>query len=137
MLFMYDIIAAITADHKAYIWGSGEAGQIGNEKLQAATLPQELKVLRSQKIRQISFGNGHVVALTRDGAIYTWGKNEHGQLGQGKKLPKQSYKPLLVPGLQGKVIKQVSTIPNCCFFKFICIFVYDINGYCASIGGMW
>ena len=32
---------------------------------------------------QISCGDAHVVALTKDGEVYTWGCGEYGRLGLG------------------------------------------------------
>ena len=34
-------------------------------------------------VQQIACGDAHVVALTLDGAVYTWGCGEYGRLGLG------------------------------------------------------
>jgi alpha-tubulin suppressor-like RCC1 family protein len=39
------------------------------------------------EVVDIAAGGRHSVALTASGAVYTWGDNDHGQLGQGMNVP--------------------------------------------------
>lgn len=48
-------------------------------------------------ITAVSGGDMHSVAVNVDGSIWTWGNNDHGQLGDGTKINK--YKPIVVKGL--------------------------------------
>ena len=37
----------------------------------------------SQIVTQVSLDNFHSTAITKDGSLYMWGRNEYGQLGNG------------------------------------------------------
>ena len=63
--------AAITANGKAYIWGSGlPQGQI--------RLPQLIPLKSNISVKQISCGLSHVGFVTHDGQCYTWGNGDNG-----------------------------------------------------------
>ena len=38
-------------------------------------------------MQQVSCGQKHVLALTAEGVVYSWGSNADGALGQGKDKP--------------------------------------------------
>lgn len=61
-------------------------GQLGNGETVNSNLPVQVKKSQNDyltDIIQISSGNSHTVALGKDGSVYTWGKNDIGQLGLG------------------------------------------------------
>jgi hypothetical protein len=70
---------AITECNDLYMWGLGASGQLGiGIGSQAAPVPvRELRGL----IRGASVGQGHTAAFDLHGRLYTWGKNDKGQLG--------------------------------------------------------
>jgi alpha-tubulin suppressor-like RCC1 family protein len=39
--------------------------------------------LKKEKIVSLSLGSFHVLVLSEEGNIYTWGRNHKGQLGRG------------------------------------------------------
>jgi len=39
-----------------------------------------------ERIIKIATGRSHVLALTENGAVYSWGKNDKGQLGLGQNV---------------------------------------------------
>nr|UVH33433.1 HERC7 [Carassius auratus] len=43
-----------------------------------------LKGLENRQVIQITCGDQHSMALTKDGQLFVWGENSHGQLGLGK-----------------------------------------------------
>lgn len=51
-----------------------------------------------ENIKTVSSGNGHSVALAKDGSVYTWGQNDKGQLGDGTQI--NSYFAIKVDGLK-------------------------------------
>ena len=74
--------SAIKNDGTLYMWGLGAYGELGQEEEKRKKSEQEkgknatesyspVKVL--DNIEAVSFGSHHVVALTKDGNIYTWG----------------------------------------------------------------
>jgi alpha-tubulin suppressor-like RCC1 family protein len=70
----------IAVDGRAYCWGYGEGGQLGNGT-QAATQGTPALVSGDRFYSQLSVGALHTCALATDGAIWCWGVNSSGQLG--------------------------------------------------------
>ncbi|MPM02958.1 hypothetical protein SDC9_49217 [bioreactor metagenome] len=50
-------------------------------------------------IVSLSCGNAHGAAVTLDGKLYTWGRNDHGQLGLGTETTEDQFIPQEVKGL--------------------------------------
>ena len=78
---------ALTADGELYAWGHNVQGQLGNATSANANTPQ--RVGAATNWVAISAGSGHLnagghsFALTTDGDLYAWGRNDQGQLGLG------------------------------------------------------
>ena len=79
--------AAITSLNRVLIWGRNDSGQIGNGTTVNQLTPQDITPLFSlnqdEVFHQLALGWGHSAALTTSGRLFTWGKNESGQLGDG------------------------------------------------------
>ncbi len=84
---------ALTADGGLYGWGDNSHGQLGNNSMTMSRLPVaiDLSSLNNNKIVAIAAGGDFSMVLAGDGKVYTWGGNEHGQLGNNS--TKDSYKP--------------------------------------------
>jgi hypothetical protein len=72
---------ALTQSGEVYAWGSNYSGQIGCGDNDIKSMPRKLKALNDIKIKMISCGYNHSMALTENGCVYSWGCNEYGQLG--------------------------------------------------------
>ena len=55
-------------------------------------------VINLTDVQAVSAGDDHSMALTRDGKVYAWGRNEAGQLGDGTRENRST--PVAVPGLE-------------------------------------
>lgn len=99
-------IFLVTHDDRVYAFGNQT---INNKRLQYALLglgkeaidvtsPTEVVELRGQKVVKFCKGARHVMALTKDGHLWAWGKNDLGQLGIGSKH--EHYRPVLVTRAQ-------------------------------------
>jgi len=81
-------IFAITTNGDLYAWGRNQYGQIGNGKSgkdEVQTTP--VKVLSNIASVAMSKGTnsrGVIAAIATNGDLYTWGRNESGQVGNGK-----------------------------------------------------
>ncbi len=75
---------ALTSDGNLYSWGDGTNGQLGNGANTQANVPVSVDmtgVLAGKTLTDIDAGYFHNIVLDSDGALYTWGKNDSGQLG--------------------------------------------------------
>ena len=84
---------ALTADGFVYAWGDDTYGKLGDGRYNFGTtvltsdVPTPvLTAPRSplSNIVAISAGQDHALALAADGTVYTWGRNQYGQLGNGQ-----------------------------------------------------
>jgi alpha-tubulin suppressor-like RCC1 family protein len=92
---------ALASGH-VYAWGDNSDGQLGNGSTggPAATTPVQVSGLSD--IVQIAAGSGTAYARTSTGAVYAWGDNTFGQLGEDPTVnPTQSNVPVQVSGLSG------------------------------------
>lgn len=79
-------VCAISSGSKAYCWGWGVEGQIGNNTTSNSNVPVAVTTsgaLNGLMISSISVGDYHACALSSDHAIYCWGADAYGQLGNG------------------------------------------------------
>jgi len=80
---------ALTADGAAWSWGKGEEGRLGHGDDQRQLLPKKVEAFAGQCVVAVSAGVYHSLAVTADGAVFTWGKGEDGCLGHGEDLSNQ------------------------------------------------
>ena len=92
---------ATTADGAVWSWGYGAGGQLGHGDWQNQLLPKKVEAFAGQRVIAVSAGGSHSLAITADGAVFTWGKGEHGCLGHQEDLSNQ----LLPKKIEGWVRK--------------------------------
>jgi alpha-tubulin suppressor-like RCC1 family protein len=73
---------AIAADGKAWCWGGGQSGELGDGVNGAVSGP--VAVSSAMTWRSISAGSSHTCAIASDGTAWCWGDNSTGQLGNGR-----------------------------------------------------
>jgi alpha-tubulin suppressor-like RCC1 family protein len=66
----------------AYSWGNNSTGQLGQGGDTNSLVPKRVAKL-ARDVEQMSAGTDGSLALTRDGAVWSWGGNDQGQLGTG------------------------------------------------------
>ena len=104
--------ACALADGAAYCWGYNLSGQVGDGSKVASSVPVAVSTsgdLAGKTVTSIAAGGFHTCAVA-DGAVYCWGLNTFGQLGDGSTA--ESLVPVAVDTsgvLAGKTIKEVST----------------------------
>lgn len=101
-------------DGSIYAWGNNSNGQLGDGTTTQRTSPVAVAGdLTSETVSQISAGDQHTVALTASGAVYAWGYNNNGQLGD--LTTTQRTVPTLVDNtgiLAGSTVESVSAGGN-------------------------
>uniref|UniRef100_A0A3Q2TI15 non-specific serine/threonine protein kinase n=1 Tax=Fundulus heteroclitus TaxID=8078 RepID=A0A3Q2TI15_FUNHE len=78
-----DFTACVTDEDQLYMFGSDYYGCIGVEQEMGMEIlePVLLEFFEERHVRQVSCGDNHVVVLTQNGGIYSWGCGEYGRLG--------------------------------------------------------
>ncbi|KAG8223094.1 hypothetical protein J437_LFUL002042, partial [Ladona fulva] len=87
--------------------GKGSYGRLGLGDSNNQPLPKKLNVdWHVKKLSSSKGSDGHSLALTEDGQVYSWGDGDYGKLGHGnlsiQKLPKP-----ITGSLSGKVVKTI------------------------------
>lgn len=74
----------ITASDDVYAFGSNCSSCLGLGDTHSSFEPRKIEALCKKGITDISFGSGpHVLAVTAEGEVYSWGHNGYCQLGNG------------------------------------------------------
>lgn len=87
-LYAKSDFSAILGDGNVYTWGGNIFSRLGIQSLNShsqtpdAMLPMRIPL--PEQICTVALGTYHVVAVSRTGAAYAWGKGNQGQLGIGK-----------------------------------------------------
>lgn len=81
----YEHKAVITTDGSLYTWGQNNCGQLGNGTINERYDDDIYNIPRKimDNIQEVSLGSFSSAAITTDGNLYTWGRNDIGQLGDG------------------------------------------------------
>lgn len=76
---------AIGQDGLLYSWGQDNRGQLGNGAADTTThtTPAPVATPAGLTFTAVAAGSIHALALGSDGAVYAWGANTNGQLGDG------------------------------------------------------
>jgi alpha-tubulin suppressor-like RCC1 family protein len=106
----YDHAVALKQDGTLWTWGKNDFGQLGNGNRNDSTVP--VKVVDNRPDLSVPnewvaacAGDGFTAAIKADGLLYTWGNNDHGQLGDGTTTP-HNYPNVIVyaSGTSGAVL---------------------------------
>jgi alpha-tubulin suppressor-like RCC1 family protein len=102
---------ALLADGRYLDWGTNRLGQLGiDSTAKQSNVP--VAVSLPAKVTRVAQGgsapgNGQTLVLLRNGALYAWGSNSQGQLGDGKRTPARS--PVLITPPSGVTYQLVAT----------------------------
>ncbi len=98
--------AALCSDGSLYTWGNNYGGQLGNGTTTGQLLPTRLAPPAGQRWLQVAVGYEHMLAICSDGALYSWGYNYEGALGDGTNTARRT--PVRIAPPPGKQWAQVA-----------------------------
>lgn len=112
----------ISLGGRAYCWGKGTQGTIGNGSIGNRGAPTI--VTSALSFTSVSVGGGHACALTTTNTAYCWGSDSLGQLGDSREI--NSTTPIPVSGGGG-----VATFTNISAgYRHTCAVAPDGTGFC-------
>ena len=79
-------VLVLTDQGYVYSWGFNSNGQLGTDNTVDSNIPVEITSLRGQGVVQVEASSNGSMALTKNGEVYAWGENTHGNLGFGERL---------------------------------------------------
>ncbi|KAL4144597.1 hypothetical protein PRNP1_013726 [Phytophthora ramorum] len=111
----YHHTAVVTEGGAVYTFGRNDYGQLGlGHKLHMAH-PTPVESLSRMRITQVACGCYHTLALSDDGKVYPFGRNNHGQLGLETSMDCLS--PQLISALRNKTVIKVAAG----FYHSVCL----------------
>lgn len=104
-----NISCAIASDNKAYCWGQGTDGRLGNGATADALSPVAVSqgaMPADRIVQQITAGSDHTCAIASNSKAYCWGLNSSGQLGNGTTTSSSAPVEVSMPG--GAKVQRIS-----------------------------
>ncbi|BDR54488.1 hypothetical protein KIMH_05990 [Bombiscardovia apis] len=105
---------AVSNEHHTYSWGANEYGQLGTSTSlgtdTAQPSPVDLTTVGAlpATITQVTAGSTHSLALSQDQHTYSWGDNQHGQLGDGTTTSRSTPTDISAAGFLPSSISQLA-----------------------------
>ncbi len=93
----WNLTCAVRLDGTLWCWGLNATGQIGDGTTVGKLAPVNVGALGSG-VAEVMAGAGHTCARTLSGALWCWGDNGHGELGDGTTIQKHAPQQVLALG---------------------------------------
>lgn len=93
----YHHSAIITDNGELYTCGMNDTGQLGLDNLQHQAAPCRVEALEGHEIVEAACGLYHTIVCSSKGAIFSFGKNDYGQLGLGHNRPSKFPAAINIP----------------------------------------
>ena len=93
-------VCALLVDDRMLCWGRNDEGQLGIEPLDFGDQRAPVAVATDAAWDTVSSGQGHTLAVTRQGQLLGWGRNSDDQLGLGSGAPIQRRTPTQIGDAQ-------------------------------------
>ncbi|KAF7650274.1 hypothetical protein LDENG_00128150 [Lucifuga dentata] len=78
-------------------FGSGSNGCLGHGNFNDVTQPKIVEALLGYELVQVSCGASHVLAVTNEREVFSWGRGDNGRLGLGTEVTHNSPQQVSVP----------------------------------------
>jgi len=92
----------LDAEPGVWCWGANESGQLGDGTTTASNVPVRVTLPAGTDPNDVSAGRAHACVVDRARAVWCWGANGQGQLGNGTTT--NSATPVRVPGVAATLV---------------------------------
>ncbi|KAL6079294.1 Retinoic acid induced 14 [Balamuthia mandrillaris] len=92
---------ALTEFGEVWTFGSRFLGRLGHGRAEKGQMMRPVEALMDKNVVLVCAGGANSAVVSKDGKLYTFGLNNHGQNGNGSTM--DDYLPRLVSSLRGKV----------------------------------
>ncbi|KAK9903587.1 hypothetical protein WJX75_009396 [Coccomyxa subellipsoidea] len=99
-------LALSRGSNEVYSWGWGDFGRLGHGDCNDVFIPQPIKALAGRNIVKVACGDTHTLAITDTGELFSFGRNQNGQLGLG--TTSDAILPQPVESLRGLKVCDIS-----------------------------
>ena len=101
-------VAVVEASKELYAWGWGDFGRLGHGDPGDRLIPAPVAALTGVQVQNVACGDSHCLVVAREGKLFTFGRNQNGQLGLGDTEDRLT--PMLVSSLwdQGVRVKRAA-----------------------------
>lgn len=99
-------IAVSHPKQKIWSWGWGDFGRLGHGDPTDLFIPKQVASLCNIKIKMVACGDSHTMVVTGDGEVFSFGRNQNGQLGLGSRI--DSMVPTKIGDLSGHSVESVA-----------------------------
>ena len=118
---------ALTSSGGVQCWGHNDYGQVGDGTTTNHVMPVAVTGLASG-VATVAAGRYHTCAVTSAGALYCWGSNAYGQLGDGTTTNRST--PVAVSGLtSGVVAVAPGDFHTCAVTSVGAVLCWGANGF--------
>ncbi|TMW56352.1 hypothetical protein Poli38472_006362 [Pythium oligandrum] len=105
----------VADDGTVYSFGRNDYGQLGLGHKRHTPTPSLVDTLGRMRVVQVACGCYHTLALSDDGKVYPFGRNNHGQL--GLETSQDCVTPQIIPSLRDVHVKKVAAG----FYHSVCL----------------
>jgi len=95
--------AAIKTDGTLWLWGFNTSGKLGDNTIANKSSPVQT-VSGGTNWKQVSCGGNHTASIKTDGTLWTWGRNNTGQLGDNTIVHRSSPIQTVAGGTNWKLV---------------------------------
>lgn len=76
-------VAVSKTHNQIYSWGWGDFGRLGHGECKDVFIPTPITSLSGKVVASVSCGDTHTLVATEAGELFSFGRNQNGQLGYG------------------------------------------------------
>jgi alpha-tubulin suppressor-like RCC1 family protein len=105
-------VLAISSTGTLFAWGNNQYNELGQSDLVVANRSSPVNIGTNGNWTKVSAGNNYSLAIIDTGALYTWGRNDWGQLGTANPLSYTSIGAGIVSRNDGKLYTWGYNLPS-------------------------